>query len=68
MMCCDHVHLQASIMSRTHCPNIVLFVESGMAKSRDVYWIVMEFLQGDTLQKSLEDHGPMPEVEAIKVI
>ena len=55
-------------MSRTHCPNVVMFVESGMAKSRDVYWIVMEFLEGESLDKCLEKQGPMPEVEVIRVM
>ena len=54
-------------MSRIHCPNIVMYVESGMAKSRDVYWIVMEFLSGESLDKYLERNGPMSEVEAIRV-
>jgi serine/threonine protein kinase len=55
-------------MSRIQCPTIVQYVESGMAKSRDVYWIVMEFLQGDSLEKCLNQHGPMTEVEVIRVM
>jgi serine/threonine protein kinase len=54
-------------MSRTNCPNIVQYVEAGMAKTRDVYWIVMELLQGDSLERHLEDRGTLSEVEVIKV-
>jgi serine/threonine protein kinase len=54
-------------MSRLSCPNIVQYVEAGMAKTRDVYWIVMELLQGGSLQKHLKDCCTVPEVEAIKV-
>lgn len=55
-------------MSRANNPNIVQYVEAGMAKTKDVYWIVMELLHGDSLERYLQDHGSLPEVEVIKVV
>jgi hypothetical protein len=54
-------------MSRVKNQNIVQFVESGLAKTLDVYWIVMEMLQGSTLSNILTKNGPFSEVDVIKV-
>ncbi len=54
-------------MSRIKNENIVQFVESGLAKTQDVYWIVMELLQGSTLGNILIQNGPFLEVDTIKV-
>ena len=53
-------------MSRLHSPQIVHYVESGKSSRGDVYWIVMELIQGEPLDKILERDGPFPESEVIK--
>uniref|UniRef100_A0A7S0QIL7 non-specific serine/threonine protein kinase n=1 Tax=Cryptomonas curvata TaxID=233186 RepID=A0A7S0QIL7_9CRYP len=58
---------ESSIMSRVKNQNIVQFVESGLAKSLDVYWIVMEILRGSTLSNILTKNGPFLEVDIIKI-
>ncbi len=59
--------LQALLLSRMNSQNIVSCRGSGMASTHDVYWIEMELLNGATLEKVLEDEGPLPEREVIKV-
>jgi serine/threonine protein kinase len=58
---------QSSLMSRLHSPQIVHYVESGKSSRGDVYWIVMELIEGEPLGQILERDGPFPESEVIKV-
>ena len=39
-----------------------------MASTHDVYWIEMELIKGTNLEKVLEEEGPLPERDVIKVI
>ena len=41
---------------------------SGMASTNDVYWIIMELIDGHSLDQVLQDEGPLSEREVIKVI
>ncbi len=54
-------------MSRVHSPHVVQYFDSGLSKKKDVFWIVMEHLDGISLDRELENRGPLPEVEVIKV-
>lgn len=54
-------------MSRLESPFIVHYLESGKSKRKDVYWFVTELLIGNPLDEVLDQQGPMPEMEAIKV-
>ena len=55
-------------MSRLKSQNVVSYKGSGLARTGDVFWIEMELICGDPLDKILENHGPLPEDEVIKVI
>ena len=39
-----------------------------MASTNDVYWIIMEFIEGHSIDQVLQDEGPLSEREVIKVI
>jgi serine/threonine protein kinase len=54
-------------MSRLRSPNVVGYVESGLSKDNDVYWLVMELLEAESLDRILEIEGPMPELDVIRV-
>ncbi len=56
-------------MSKTQSPNIVKYTEHGVSKNNDVYWIVMERLQGQSLDRLFDklEKCPLPETEVIKV-
>jgi serine/threonine protein kinase len=54
-------------MSRLRSPNVVSFVESGLSKENDVYWLVMELLEAESLDRILDHEGPISELEVIKV-
>jgi hypothetical protein len=58
---------QASIMSRLRSPNVVGYVESGFSKHNDVFWLVMELLEAESLDLVLIKEGPMPELDVIRV-
>jgi serine/threonine protein kinase len=54
-------------MSRLRSPNVVGYVESGLSKGNDVYWLVMELLEADSLDHILDKDGPIPELDVIRV-
>ena len=56
-------------MSKLNSHHVVQYVESGKAKSADVYWIVMEMLAGQPLDELLNaGEDSVKEEDAIKVI
>jgi hypothetical protein len=59
--------LQASIMSRLQSRHVVAYVESGLARAKDLFWLVMELVEGEALDRVLEVEGPMPELEVVRV-
>ena len=54
-------------MSRRRSPNVVGFVESGLSNQNDVFWLVMELLEAESLDHVLVKEGPMPELDVIRV-
>ncbi|MHB1558924.1 MAG: protein kinase domain-containing protein [Isosphaeraceae bacterium] len=54
---------EAKILQQFRHPNIVRFL--GYGKYRGTYYIAMEFIQGGTLEKYLNDVGPMPWREVV---
>ena len=55
-------------MSRLRSTNVVGYVESGLSKGNDVFWLVMELLEAESLDHLLEKEGPMPELDVIRVL
>ena len=53
-------------MSRMKSANIVMYKDCGMAWTKDVCWIVMEYIEGDSLDAVLQK-GLFSEVQAIQV-
>jgi hypothetical protein len=54
-------------MSRVRSQHVVGYVESGLSRDNDVYWLVMELLEAESLDHILDHGGPMPELSVIRV-
>lgn len=59
---------EASIVFKTHCPNLVSIHDAGRDATSGFYYIVMEFLGGGTLRDRMRKQGPMPWREALAII
>jgi len=53
-------------MSRLHSRHVVSYVESGLARGADCFWIVMEMLPGGSLDLQV-NRGALPEIDVIKI-
>uniref|UniRef100_A0A7S0MMX6 NEK6-subfamily protein kinase n=1 Tax=Cryptomonas curvata TaxID=233186 RepID=A0A7S0MMX6_9CRYP len=58
---------EATILSLIDSPYVVQYLESGKSKRKDVYWFAMELLVASPLDEVLQDEGPMPEMDVIKL-
>ena len=59
--------LEAASCAKLKHPNTVVVYDYGRADNEDVFYIVMELLDGTTLQELLEESGPMTAPRAIHV-
>lgn len=59
---------EAKLASRIHHPNLVAVHDAGYDGKRDVYYLVMDYVRGDTLRLALGLGGPLPEVDAAGII
>jgi serine/threonine protein kinase len=59
--------LEASITSKLKHPNTVTVHDYGRT-DEGVYYIAMEYLEGDTLQKLLHEHGRLPWPRALYIV
>jgi WD40 repeat protein/tRNA A-37 threonylcarbamoyl transferase component Bud32 len=57
---------ESQAAARLAHPNIVLVYESDQAG--DTHYLAMEFVDGVTLQRLVEDHGPLPVAQACECI
>ena len=46
---------------------VVKYVESGKSIHQEVYWCVMEYLSGESMDCILDTCGPVSELNAVKV-
>jgi serine/threonine protein kinase len=63
-----HVRLraEAQALARLEHPNTVRVYELGIFNNMPI--LVMELLRGRTLERELEEHGPLPERRALKIV
>ena len=59
---------EAKLASRIRHPNLVAVHDAGYDESRDVYYLVMDYVSGDTLRLVLGMGGPRPEAEAAEIV
>jgi len=59
---------EASIVFKTHCPNLVSIHDAGRDASSDFYYIVMEYLGGGTLRDRMRSRGRIPWQEALSIV
>ena len=55
------------MLSAIKSPNVVQYFGFGKSSQRNVYWFIMELLNGQALDTILADSGPLSEIEGIKV-
>jgi len=59
---------EVQIMTRLRHRNIVEVLGSGRDTSLNLSYIVMEFIQGNTLRQHLKEKGPLPLLETLEII
>ena len=59
---------EAKLASKIRHPNLVAVHDVGYDESRDVYYLVMDYVKGDTLRMALGIGGPRPEGESAGII
>jgi len=57
---------EAALTARLHSPNTVSVLDYGQTED-GIYYLAMEYLEGDTLLQTLQRDGPLPWAEAVKV-
>ncbi len=61
--------LEASILSKLQHPNVVTLFDYGrIEKSDNAYFMVMEFLPGETLHRRLRARGVLPATETLALV
>ncbi len=58
---------EASMLSTVHHPNVVRFVAHGVDKARDLPWLAMEFVEGESLEAALLRRGTYPWRMAVSI-
>jgi serine/threonine protein kinase len=57
---------QAGICARLHHPGLARFLTQGITGNR--FWFATEIIEGESLRKFVEKHGPLSEEDAVHVI
>jgi hypothetical protein len=60
-------HREARVIARLHHPNIVRVVDIDRDDEQSLTYIVMEYVQGKTLEQYLHEHGALPLVEGLEI-
>jgi hypothetical protein len=55
------------MLSQAQSPNIARWNKHGKANDNSIYWIIMERLNGLSLDHLFGEDNPLPEIEVIKV-
>ncbi len=59
---------EAKLATRIRHPNLVAVHDAGYDESRGVYFLVMDYVKGDTLRSTIAFGGAQPEKEAVRII
>ncbi len=59
---------EAKLASKIRHPNLVAVHDAGYAPEKGVYFLVMDYVKGDTLRTTIAIGGPRPEREAVDII
>ena len=59
---------EAKLATRIRHPNLVAVHDAGYDESRGVYYLVMDYVKGDTLRSVIAFGGAQPEKEAVRII
>ncbi len=59
---------EAKLATRIRHPNLVAVHDAGYDESRGVYFLVMDYVKGDTLRSTIAFSGAQPEKEAVRII
>ncbi len=62
----DYLAHEPSVLSRLNHPNIVRFIEA--TKHRDIFFFVMEFVEGEPLSTRIDRDGMIPWQETVDII
>ena len=59
---------EAKLATRIRHPNLVAVHDAGYDESRGIYFLVMDYIKGDTLRATIAFGGAQPEKEAVRII
>ena len=59
---------EAKLATKIRHPNLVAVHDAGYDADKGVYFLVMDYVNGDTLRKPIAFGGGMPENEAVRII
>ena len=59
---------EAKLATRIRHPNLVAVHDAGYDEARGVYFLVMDYVKGDTLRSTIAFGGAQPEKEAVRII
>ena len=59
---------EAKLATRIRHPNLVAVHDAGYDESHGVYFLVMDYVKGDTLRTTIAFGGALPEKEAVRIV
>ena len=59
---------EAKLATKIRHPNLVVVHDAGYDESLDVYYLIMDYIRGDTLRLAIAMGGPRPEAEAAGIV
>ncbi len=59
---------EAKLAVRLRHPNAVGVMDAGVDKSRNLYYMVMEYVDGGTIGQMINKHGPLSEENALNIM
>ena len=59
---------EAKLATRIRHPNLVAVHDAGYDEARGIYYLVMDYVKGDTLRSTIAFGGAQPEKEAVRII